>query len=218
MVSVRCMRPGLPGGKVITAKRVPFGGGGVPRMRAPTSSTCSPTGISAGSPSVIQISVDCAPDAPPLWLAASPSMITLATLLSSWPVTTRRIGGYFGCSELIACPSFPFGILQAPKPVPQRRLRVTMARSQRAFCCCERHGGCGNLYGNCQGESHADATLDCPRRPRRRRNPDPRLCSGTGQAEGRHLAARLLGQLIPRIRRAGGLPQGSEPRRRVLLH
>src|SRR5262245_7098690 len=102
MVSVRCMRPGLPGGKVITAKRVPLTGGGVPRMRAPRSSTCSPTGISAGAPSVIQIRVDCAPDAPPLWLVASPSMITLASLLSSWPVTTRRIGEYFGCSVLIA--------------------------------------------------------------------------------------------------------------------
>src|SRR5262245_44782746 len=47
MVSVRCMWPGLPGGKVITAKRVPFTGGGVPRMRAPRTSTFSPIGITA---------------------------------------------------------------------------------------------------------------------------------------------------------------------------
>src|SRR5262245_13032348 len=102
MVSVRCIRPGLPGGKVITAKRVPLAGGGVPRMRAPSASNCSPTRISAGGPSVLQISVDWAPEAPPLWLRAAPSMITLATLLLSWPVTTRRIGEYFGCSALIA--------------------------------------------------------------------------------------------------------------------
>ena len=56
------MRPGLPGGKVMTQKRVPFGGGGVPRMRAPRSSTVSPIGISAGAPSVIQIRVDWAPE------------------------------------------------------------------------------------------------------------------------------------------------------------
>src|SRR5262249_29870351 len=68
----------------------------------PRSSTCSPTGISAGAPSVIQIRVDCAPEAPALWFPAAPSMITLATLLLSWPVTTRRIGGYVGCSTLIA--------------------------------------------------------------------------------------------------------------------
>src|SRR5262249_43800569 len=80
----------------------PSAGGGVPRMRAPISSTFSPSGIAAGAPSVIQISVDCAPDAPPLWLIASPSMITLATFFSSCPVTTRRIGGYFGCLLLMS--------------------------------------------------------------------------------------------------------------------
>src|SRR5580700_6986386 len=95
MVSVRCMRPGLPGGNSITAKRVPFSGGGVPMMRAPRSSTSSPTAQSAGVASVDQISVEVAPEAPLFALVAGPSMMTLATLLRSWPVTTRRIGGSF---------------------------------------------------------------------------------------------------------------------------
>src|SRR6266700_6397998 len=102
MVSVRCMRPGLPGGNVITAKRVPCAGGAVPRMRAPRSSTSSPIEMSAGAPSVDQIRVEVAPEAPALALVAGPSMITLATLFRSWPVTTRRIGGNFGWPVLIA--------------------------------------------------------------------------------------------------------------------
>src|SRR5262249_19708604 len=121
MVSVRCMRPGLPGGKVITAKRVPLGGGGVPRMRAPRSSTLSPIGISAGAPSVIQISVDCAPEAPLLWLVASPSLITFATLLWSWPVTTRRIGGYFGCLVLISALSVTVALTRDRHPEARPR-------------------------------------------------------------------------------------------------
>ena len=48
----------LPGGKSITQKRVPFGGGGVPTMRAPMSSIFSPTPMSAGFWSVIHISVE----------------------------------------------------------------------------------------------------------------------------------------------------------------
>src|SRR6476659_7915709 len=81
----------LPGGKSITQKRVPFGGGGVPTMRAPMSSTFSPTAISAGFCSVIHISVEREPV--PLWLVVRPSIRTLATLLASCPVTTRRTGG-----------------------------------------------------------------------------------------------------------------------------
>jgi hypothetical protein len=53
----------LPGGKSITQKRVPFGGGGVPTIRAPRSSMFSPTEISAGFLSVIHIKVD-RPSAP----------------------------------------------------------------------------------------------------------------------------------------------------------
>src|SRR5689334_19722034 len=85
------MCAGLPGGKSITQKRVPFGGGGVPTMRAPMSSIFSPTPISAGFCSVIHISVEREPV--PLWLVARPSIRTLATLLASCPVTTRRTGG-----------------------------------------------------------------------------------------------------------------------------
>src|SRR5215470_1974984 len=193
MVSVRCMRPGLPGGKVITAKRVPLAGGGVPRMRAPRSSTCSPTGISAGAPSVIQIRVDWAPDAPPLWFMASPSMITLATLLLSWPVTTRRIGGYFGCSALIAWTSLSLTIGAC---VPQRGSRVTMARGCWRFACCDGEAGCGNLDRKSARErNHVDPTPACPCRAGGRHVLDRKPCPDARQAEGRDLAARLLGQL-----------------------
>src|SRR6516165_5876156 len=95
MVSVRCMRPGLPGGNSITAKREPFSGGGVPMMRAPKSSMSSPIAQSAGVESVDQIRVEVAPEAPLLALVAGPSIMALATLLRSWPVMTRRIGGSF---------------------------------------------------------------------------------------------------------------------------
>src|SRR5712671_5182407 len=123
MVSVRCMRPGLPGGKVITAKRDPFSGGGVPMMRAPRSSTCSPIEQSAGLESVDQIKVEVAPEAPPFALVAGPSMIALATLFLSWPVTTRRIGG---SSWLIACSMCVFDGCFEDGSVPQGRARVTM--------------------------------------------------------------------------------------------
>src|SRR5260370_10450122 len=96
MVSVRCIRPGLPGGNSMSAKRVPFSGGGVPMMRAPRSSISSPMEQSAGVESVDQMRVEVAPEAPLFALVAGPSMMTLATLLRSWPVTTRRIGGSFG--------------------------------------------------------------------------------------------------------------------------
>src|SRR6476659_4728761 len=66
----------------------------------------SPTGISQGVQSVDQIRVDVAPDWPPRELVAGPSMITLAMLLLSWPVTTRRIGGNFG--SVIALLSLSF--------------------------------------------------------------------------------------------------------------
>src|SRR5436305_15334991 len=93
MVSVRCIRPGLPGGNVITAKRDPFSGGGVPMIRAPRSSMPSPIEQSAGIESVDQMSVEVAPDAPAFAFVAGPSMITLATLFLSCPVTTRLMGG-----------------------------------------------------------------------------------------------------------------------------
>src|SRR5437899_1341978 len=109
MVSVRCMRPGLPGGNSMTANRVPFSGGGVPMMRAPRSSMSSPIEQSAGAESVDQISVEAAPEAPLFALVAGPSMMTLATLLRSWPVTTRRIGGSLGAS-LIFFPIMLIGI------------------------------------------------------------------------------------------------------------
>src|SRR5215831_14925526 len=94
MVSVRCMRGWLPGGKSMTANRVPFAGGGVPMMRAPKSSISSPTAMSAGVRSVDQISVETVPGLGYLALVAGPCMTTLATLLASWPVTKRRMGGY----------------------------------------------------------------------------------------------------------------------------
>ena len=87
----------LPGGKSITQNRVPFGGGGVPTIRAPMSSIFSPTAMSAGFLSVIHISVD--RPSVPLWLVAGASISTLATLFLSWPVTMRRTGGKaFQCS------------------------------------------------------------------------------------------------------------------------
>src|SRR5215472_10317459 len=99
MVSVRCMRGWLPGGKSMTANRVPFAGGAVPMMRAPKSSICSPTAMSAGVRSVDQISVETVPELGYLALVAAPCMSTLATLLASWPVTKRRMGGY--CSGMM---------------------------------------------------------------------------------------------------------------------
>src|SRR5262245_55130596 len=98
MVSVRCMRGWLPGGKSMTANRVPFAGGEVPMMRAPKSSISSPTEMSAGVRSVDQISVETVPGLGYLALVAGPCMSTLATLLA-WPVTKRRMGGY--CSGMI---------------------------------------------------------------------------------------------------------------------
>src|ERR1700730_1521316 len=90
------MRRLLPGGKSITAKRVPFAGGAVPSRRAPRSSIVSPTEISAGVESVDQIWVDTVPGEPDFQLVAGPSVITLAMFDASWPVTMRRIGGESG--------------------------------------------------------------------------------------------------------------------------
>src|SRR5262245_3624168 len=99
MVSVRCIRGWLPGGKSMTANRVPFAGGAVPMMRAPKSSIFSPIAMSAGARSVDQISVETVPGLGCLALVAGPCMSTLATWLASWPVTKRRMGGY--CSGMI---------------------------------------------------------------------------------------------------------------------
>src|SRR5712691_3036893 len=83
----------FPGGKSMTAKRVPLGGGGVPSFLWPASSTVSPAAMSAGVSSVHQMSVETAPDGGYRELVAAPSRITFATRFASWPVTTRRIGG-----------------------------------------------------------------------------------------------------------------------------
>src|SRR6266852_7899899 len=86
------MRPVFPGGKSMTANRVPLAGGAVPKMRAPRSSLASPTEISAGVRSVDQMSVETVPGEDDFQLVAGESMMTLATFAASWPVTTRRIG------------------------------------------------------------------------------------------------------------------------------
>src|SRR5262249_33724888 len=99
MVSVRCMRGWLPGGKSMTANRVPFAGGAGPMVRAPQTSNSSPTALSAGRPSVDPISVETVPGLGYLALMAGPCMSTLATSLASWPVTKRRMGGY--CSGMM---------------------------------------------------------------------------------------------------------------------
>src|SRR5260221_13717365 len=96
------MGPVLPGGMSLTVNRVPFGGGGVPSMRAPMSSTFSPTGMSAGVRSVHQISVDTPPDFEVRLLVAGPSISTFAVSFASCPVTTRRIGGCPPVSFVIA--------------------------------------------------------------------------------------------------------------------
>src|ERR1700744_5420791 len=95
MVSVRCMVPGARAGKSITQNREPFGGGAVPRMRAPISSMFSPMAMSIGIWSLHQISVDLPPPGrrDGLALVATSSISTLATPFASWPVITRRIGG-----------------------------------------------------------------------------------------------------------------------------
>jgi hypothetical protein len=83
----------------MTANRVPFAGGAVPMMRAPRSSTSSPIEMSAGVRSVDQIKVETAAALGRFTLVAGPSMMTLATLSASCPVTKRRMGGY--CSVTI---------------------------------------------------------------------------------------------------------------------
>ena len=82
----------MPGANSMTMKREPFSGGAVPRMRAPMSSTFSPIEISAGIASLHHIKVEATPSRGRLVLVAGPSRMTLATLLPSWPVMTRRIG------------------------------------------------------------------------------------------------------------------------------
>src|SRR5215471_11773173 len=104
MVSVRCMRGSLPGGKSMTANRLPLAGGAVPMMRAPRSSTFSPMAMSAGVRSVDQIRVETVPALGCLALVAGPCMMTLATPRASWPVTKRGIGGWLGFSLTICAP------------------------------------------------------------------------------------------------------------------
>src|SRR5580704_2987040 len=92
MVSVRCISEAIPGANSMTMKREPFAGGAVPRTRAPMSSTLAPTAISVGIRSLHHIKVEDTPSRGRLVLVAGPSRITLATLLPSCPVMTRRIG------------------------------------------------------------------------------------------------------------------------------
>src|SRR5216683_7053443 len=94
--------PLLPGGMSFTVNRVPFGGGGVPRTRAPMSSAFSPTEISAGVRSVHQIRVETPPDFEIRLFVAGPSIRIFATCFASCPVTTRRIGGYSSLWSVIA--------------------------------------------------------------------------------------------------------------------
>ncbi len=77
----------------MTAKRVPLGGGGLPRTRSPMSSIVSPMAMSAGVRSVHQTRVETVPGPGCFALVAGESISTLATFFESCPVTTRRIGG-----------------------------------------------------------------------------------------------------------------------------
>src|SRR5229473_5335166 len=88
------MGPLLPGGMSFTVNRVPFGGGGVPSMRAPMSSIFPPTEMSAGVRSVHQMRVETPPDFEARLLVGGPSISTFAVPFASCPVTTRRIGEY----------------------------------------------------------------------------------------------------------------------------
>jgi hypothetical protein len=62
-----------------TVNRVPFGGGGVPSMRAPMSSIFSPTEMSAGVRSVHQMRVETPPDLEVLRFVAGPSIRIFAS-------------------------------------------------------------------------------------------------------------------------------------------
>src|SRR5437588_2736275 len=69
-----------------------------------------------------------------------------------------------------------------------------------------------------KGGSHVDAR---PARPRYAcRGPDigAGFSPDGGQAQGRHLPAWVLGQLLPGVRPEGEIPEGGQPRRRILLH
>src|SRR5438105_10807037 len=71
----------------MTAKRVPPGGGALPRMRFPWSSSFVK---SAGVSSVTHISVDVTWSSGNLWFVAGASIQTTALPLASWRVTMRR--------------------------------------------------------------------------------------------------------------------------------
>src|SRR5262249_23104220 len=91
-VSVRCIWPWAPGSNSMTMKRVPLGGGCVGSFRWPQSSIslASPRGISIGIVSEAHTAIEADVGAELFTLSASPSMITFALLVRSWPVTTRR--------------------------------------------------------------------------------------------------------------------------------
>src|SRR5215510_2207011 len=110
-------------------------------------------------------------------------MIALATLLWSWPVTTRRIGGYFGCSALMAW---------LPPFIDDPRLRATALRSCHygaqgpMFCCCDGRACCGNLRHKLARErNHVDATPAGYCRSCRCDGFECKLRPSAGQAEGR---------------------------------
>src|SRR4029453_13280352 len=83
----------LPGGKSITAKRVPLAGGAVPRSRAPVASIVSPIGIFAGAPSVHHIMVETSPACGNLALVAGASSRTghAMGIVARHPAPNRRV-------------------------------------------------------------------------------------------------------------------------------
>src|SRR6266850_1367806 len=90
-----------------TVNRVPFGGGGVPSIRAPMSSIFSPTGMSAGVRSVHQIRVETPPGFEIRLLDAVASVRTFAVRSAPCPVTTRRTGGESVIVSLAVAPTLP---------------------------------------------------------------------------------------------------------------
>ena len=106
----------------------PLGGGDVPRIRALMSSIFSPADMSAGTPSVIQMSVEVLPEAPRRECGAGASPMTLATLAASWPVTTRRIAGVATALRSCATPAGNHLTLAAMPASPTSAITETIRR------------------------------------------------------------------------------------------
>src|SRR5689334_13247939 len=102
------MKATLPGRKSTMPNRVPLAGGGIVSWRLPKSSTDSPIGMSAGVVTVHHSVVETLPGAACLVFAAGASISTFAILLASWPVITRRIGGWAGIVSAMAAPLLRF--------------------------------------------------------------------------------------------------------------